>query len=101
MSQPSCLGDIWVYPSDGFCLFRSFAKKFLGESSRDLCDSDGVCKPVVKDVALVRRHDLGYATKSSECRGVKNAVVVALGGFPIIWRLTFDCTPLLAPFCRG
>ena len=97
MSQASCLGDIRVYASDGFCLFRSFAQKFLGESSRDLCYSNGMCKPVVKDVALVRRYDLGQTAKSSEGRRVQNSVVVALGGFPIIGGLTFDCTPLLAP----
>ena len=90
------LGDIRVYSSDRFRLVRYFGLKFLGKSSGDLRNSNGVGKPIVKDMPFVSRHDLSYATKPSECRRVQDSVVIALRRFSVIRRFTFDCTPVPA-----
>jgi hypothetical protein len=82
--KSGCFGYVRVESANSFGFFRLFASELFSHPACKLGYFQGVCKPIMKDVATVGRHDLRNLSETRESARVLDAVPVNLSGCAII-----------------
>jgi hypothetical protein len=79
MRQCSGLNDLGVHATDRLCDTNSLlTNQFLGQSAGDLRDLESMCQTIMKYISFAGGDNLCNAIETPECRGVEDAIPVAL-----------------------